>query len=361
MSAKRAIAARFSTFDWDTHCNHEHEVIFDDWKWLIRSRVVGTGLWETSDMQTAQQVIRFLSGHQEALVLELIFQRDLGEPYFIGLYRGKQTRFHPTGWRLIGRGDSERGTKQWLLSKNADWLIVEPPLGGVGRYSDSVRHAPYSGPVLEIISLTEAVDWCVWNKIDIPESLRSKSTIPQFGTVQLGEASDIVAPGKESKSMGESVHEDSPENAIISAQRQAGDLTAKFSDVDNSLAQTDNLSDARSSVNFPNALVIHTDSTLGLTDLPPNSSPLTENDRHILVAMLESGARLVYPQSAKTIVGAALFRGDEKRAFRNLRQNGLVKSKTGAGGGYWLTESGKAIANQIKSIGATEAPTDCTN
>ncbi|MEM7473711.1 MAG: hypothetical protein AAF483_01880 [Planctomycetota bacterium] len=82
-------------------------------------------------------------------------------------------------------------------------------------------------------------------------------------------------------------------------------------------------------------------------------STLTENDRFILVAMLNLKAFATKPETGRSVVEAALFRGDVKRAFRNLVANKLVDSKKGKSGGYWLTETGAALAAELKSIGAT--------
>lgn len=86
---------------------------------------------------------------------------------------------------------------------------------------------------------------------------------------------------------------------------------------------------------------------------PALHHPLSENDRSILTAMLEIDAAIHNPQSAATIVKTALYSGDQKRAFENLMLNGLVKSKEGRAGGYWLTDTGIELAKRLSANGAT--------
>jgi hypothetical protein len=74
---------------------------------------------------------------------------------------------------------------------------------------------------------------------------------------------------------------------------------------------------------------------------------LTTNDRCIWKAMLELNATALKPETGPTIVKAALYRGDAKRAFTRLIAWGFVGSKGGRGGGYWLTESG---VNAVKTL-----------
>lgn len=78
-------------------------------------------------------------------------------------------------------------------------------------------------------------------------------------------------------------------------------------------------------------------------------TPLTNNDRDLLVMMAELDARKHKPETASVIIRGALYRGDEKRAFRNLKANGLVDAKPGKSGGYWLTESGEKLAQTCAS------------
>lgn len=91
------------------------------------------------------------------------------------------------------------------------------------------------------------------------------------------------------------------------------------------------------------------DSVLQSWEAGPASlrSPLTANDRSILCAMLALDASITKPESATEIVNAAIYRGDHKRAFKNLTFNKLVHSKQGREGGYWLTVSGEALAKKL--------------
>ncbi len=77
------------------------------------------------------------------------------------------------------------------------------------------------------------------------------------------------------------------------------------------------------------------------------ASPLTDNDRDILLAMLELNATITEPKTGPEIMNAAIHRGDAKRAFKRLKFNGLVHSKQGRTGGYWLTDSGIALAKTL--------------
>lgn len=79
------------------------------------------------------------------------------------------------------------------------------------------------------------------------------------------------------------------------------------------------------------------------------ASPLTENDRSLLIAMRSLDAMKHNAQAAGTLVQAALYSGDQKRAFDNLKLNKLVDAKEGRGGGYWLTKDGFLIANHLKN------------
>lgn len=100
------------------------------------------------------------------------------------------------------------------------------------------------------------------------------------------------------------------------------------------------------------------------SDLPESVRPLAPNDRFLLITMLELNATAIKPESGATIVMAALYRGDHKRAFKALINSKLVDSKDGRGGGYWLTKAGEEAARQLlrisKENGATVSPTDCT-
>jgi hypothetical protein len=92
-----------------------------------------------------------------------------------------------------------------------------------------------------------------------------------------------------------------------------------------------------------------------------NGPCLTQNDRYILQAMKDLDANQYKPENAATIVKAATYRGDSKRAFQRVKELKLVESKVGTGGGYWLTEKGLSVANKLARNGATDSPTDCSN
>lgn len=79
-----------------------------------------------------------------------------------------------------------------------------------------------------------------------------------------------------------------------------------------------------------------------------NDGPLTPNDRCIVQAMHELGATIVSPQSASTIIKVALNKGDEKRAFVRLKLYGYVDAKGGKNGGYWLTDKGVVLAEELQ-------------
>lgn len=83
--------------------------------------------------------------------------------------------------------------------------------------------------------------------------------------------------------------------------------------------------------------------------------PLTENDRCILKAMRSLGATTLKLETATTIVEAALYRGDAKKAFTRLIDLGLVASRGSRGGGYWLTYLGERVAAEIQK---TDSHTD---
>jgi len=90
-------------------------------------------------------------------------------------------------------------------------------------------------------------------------------------------------------------------------------------------------------------------------------TPLTENDRSILSAMLDLNATSLNPEPARVIIPLALYLGDAKRAFDNLIGNGFVASKCGRSGGYWLTKRGIEVAKELANNGATVRPTVCND
>ena len=85
---------------------------------------------------------------------------------------------------------------------------------------------------------------------------------------------------------------------------------------------------------------------------------LDPNSKIILQTMLELNCNEFNRLSATEIIKAALYSGDEKRAFNQLKRLGLVTSKEGRSGGYWLTEKGTNMGSKIN--GGTVTPTDCT-
>ena len=92
--------------------------------------------------------------------------------------------------------------------------------------------------------------------------------------------------------------------------------------------------------------------------------PLTENDRCIIQAMIDLGATIDNPQSAVVILRSALAQRNNKHEFVRLKAYGIVESKVGRGGGYWLTDKGRALAVAMRKRcrnGATVSPTDCTD
>jgi hypothetical protein len=91
------------------------------------------------------------------------------------------------------------------------------------------------------------------------------------------------------------------------------------------------------------------------------SGTLTENDRSILIAMLDLKAGKIQPRVSKEILGAVIIEnevGDSKRAFDNLSSLKLIESKRGPSGGYYLTEQGVAIAKDLKSRSGGIVPTN---
>jgi len=84
-----------------------------------------------------------------------------------------------------------------------------------------------------------------------------------------------------------------------------------------------------------------------LSDCERLAEPLTQNDRDILVAMLEVKASKAKPASGQDLMVLALSGGDKNKAFRRLVSNALVEGKRSRGGGYWLTELGSAIAKKL--------------
>jgi hypothetical protein len=83
---------------------------------------------------------------------------------------------------------------------------------------------------------------------------------------------------------------------------------------------------------------------------------LDPNSKSILQAMSELGCTELNRMKAREIVRAALYTGDEKRVFDQLKRLELIASKEGRGGGYWLTAKGESVALRLN--GGTVTPTD---
>ncbi|WP_145123785.1 hypothetical protein [Rosistilla oblonga] len=80
--------------------------------------------------------------------------------------------------------------------------------------------------------------------------------------------------------------------------------------------------------------------------------PLTDNDRCILLAMLDLNAYIETPISSDIILNHAMNgASDRKRAFDRLKANKLIGAKRRHG--RWLTDLGKQVAN---SLGKSDAP-----
>ena len=75
---------------------------------------------------------------------------------------------------------------------------------------------------------------------------------------------------------------------------------------------------------------------------------LTDNDRCVLLAMDQMQANATRPQRGDVIFVAAICRGDHKKGFSRLRADGLVDSRVGHGGGYWLTDLGQRVVEELK-------------
>jgi len=75
--------------------------------------------------------------------------------------------------------------------------------------------------------------------------------------------------------------------------------------------------------------------------------PLIENDRNLLVAMLQAKSSKVRPTTGEELMKLAIGSGDKNKAFKRLKENGLVVGKGSKGGGYWLTETGSIIAKDL--------------
>ncbi len=79
---------------------------------------------------------------------------------------------------------------------------------------------------------------------------------------------------------------------------------------------------------------------------PTADEHLTDNDRRILLYMLEHGHDIDNPIK-KLAVAKRLNIGDDKNMMNHLKQLGLVKGKRGTGNGFYLTEKGWQRAERI--------------
>ena len=77
---------------------------------------------------------------------------------------------------------------------------------------------------------------------------------------------------------------------------------------------------------------------------------LDPNSKMILQAMGELECTELNRMKASEIVKAALYSGDEKRVFDQLKRLALIASKEGRGGGYWLTKKGESVALKINGV-----------
>lgn len=87
---------------------------------------------------------------------------------------------------------------------------------------------------------------------------------------------------------------------------------------------------------------------------PPSDEPvLGEDARYLLVAAYELGAfdsdgRRSASRLCEQAKGRLADPNGVKRTLKDLVDVRLLKSATGRGGGYWLTEAGKKRAERIK-------------
>lgn len=85
----------------------------------------------------------------------------------------------------------------------------------------------------------------------------------------------------------------------------------------------------------------------------PSNEPLSERAQCVLSAMLELGAvDSDHRHSTEAIAEKALGRGADANALKSvmaeLKTRNLIDSKTGRGGGCWLTESGRQRAEKLR-------------
>lgn len=82
---------------------------------------------------------------------------------------------------------------------------------------------------------------------------------------------------------------------------------------------------------------------------------LTVSQKNILIAMIELSALDEDSRKSQAeiseVAGVGMYVGNSQNCFGELKRRGFLLSQTGRKGGSWLTESGKAIATQLKTQG----------
>jgi hypothetical protein len=73
--------------------------------------------------------------------------------------------------------------------------------------------------------------------------------------------------------------------------------------------------------------------------------PLSNNDRCILQFMYTQKIDSISPMPSAEILKGALYIGNDKEAFDNLRKLGLVDARTNVG--RWLTDKGRSVAKEV--------------
>jgi hypothetical protein len=186
-SSNVRVVFEYTEFCSDEYQDYKYQLVFDDWKWVYRRQLLSGGKSQILTTTDGCEALSFLHEHFAAAPLEAIFQRTFGEPYFIALYQGVEITFDPTGWELVGSGLSKIKSPQWLLTRDSVWLLAEPSKeqGRIWQ-RDPFDDVNYEGPLLSSISVTQAADWCVRNKVPTSPELRAESTIPMFDLHQTG-------------------------------------------------------------------------------------------------------------------------------------------------------------------------------
>ena len=101
--------------------------------------------------------------------------------------------------------------------------------------------------------------------------------------------------------------------------------------------------------------------TTGLFGTPPSEEPLSGRAMCVLEAMLMLGAiNPDHRQTTEDIAEKALGKCADANALKGvmaeLKTRKLIESKTGRGGGYWLTESGRVRAEKLRKQPKTPQP-----